>query len=130
MEANRAGELRGFVSQAQFYLPPMTPIGYALRSGSLTSIKTLYSNARPVSSVTPLAACDVSSDLELHYRMAEQLPTIFDLDTTVDPRGNGTPHADLAWLNFFFCTFVVIMYFLFFYFFLFAHTFLFFPFLF
>jgi redox-regulated HSP33 family molecular chaperone len=89
VEAIRTGELRGYVSQPDFYLPPTAPIGYALRAGSLTSYKTLYDHAKPMQSTTPLAACDIASDVELHYQLSDQIPTIIDLDTVLSPSGDG-----------------------------------------
>lgn len=78
------------MSAAKFYLPNTVPLGYALRAGTLTSYKTLYNHAKPMQSTTPLAACDIASDVELHYQLSDQIPTIVDLDTTVATSGTGT----------------------------------------
>jgi len=39
VEAQRNGEVRGYVTPADFYMPSNTPLGFAMKAGTLEIIK-------------------------------------------------------------------------------------------
>lgn len=62
-------------------MPVSTPLGYALRTGTLHVTEILYGAKQPFRSVVEIAGADIVSDVTHYYRQVEQVPTHLDLDT-------------------------------------------------
>jgi len=48
----------------------------------------LYGGARPYRSVIEIAGADIVSDLEAYFKISEQVPTFFDLETYLNTDGS------------------------------------------
>lgn len=86
-EAIRTGEVRGYVSDPQFYMTPSAPIGFALRAGTFTVTKILYGAKTPYTSTVPIAYGDVSSEIINYYRYSEQIPGHAEFETIINHKG-------------------------------------------
>lgn len=94
-EANRRGEIRGYVSNPQAeldYSDEGTTLGDGLGIGVLTVTKTLYNEAEPRHSTIQLFKGDVTADIAHYLMQSEQIPSAVLLDTGMDDRGKVT-HA-------------------------------------
>lgn len=89
-EAMRNGEVRAYVSDPSFLMAPGTPLGMALRTGTLKVTKILYDNAHPYHSIVPLEAADITSDLLSYYKRSEQIPAHAEFETYLDFKGDVT----------------------------------------
>jgi molecular chaperone Hsp33 len=87
-EASRCGEVRGYVSHPRLEMPATTPLGYAMRAGTLQVSQILYKHAKPYESVVDLAEADITSDLENYFKMSDQIPAYVELETVLAP-GSG-----------------------------------------
>ena len=111
-EANRVGEVRGYVQNPQAeidYSDSDASLGEGLGAGLLTVSKTLYNEAEPKTSTIHLAAGDVTSDIAHYMVQSEQIlsATLIDIslndDGTVKQSGGlmlqRLPGADDADIN-------------------------------
>lgn len=88
-EANRVGEIRGYVQNPQAeidYSQTDASISDGLGVGLLTVSKTLYNEAEPKTSTIQLAAGDVTSDIAHYMVQSEQIlsATLIDLSLNDD----------------------------------------------
>jgi molecular chaperone Hsp33 len=88
-EANRVGEVRGFVQapKAQLSETKDGSIGAGLGKGLLTISKTLYDEAKPRDSSTKLKSGNITDDLAWYMVQSEQIPTAVLLDVGIDEEG-------------------------------------------
>lgn len=90
-EANRIGEVRGYVKRPQALLPdhggePRLEDGLGL--GVLTVIKTLYNEAEPRMSTIELVVGDVTTDIAYYMVQSEQVHTAIRLDVKMANDGS------------------------------------------
>lgn len=89
-EANRVGEMRGYVlnpSAELNYSDDHVTIGDGIGLGLLTVSKILYNEAEPRTSTIEIVKGDVLSDIAHYMVQSEQIPSAFLLD--VDLKDNG-----------------------------------------
>lgn len=89
-EANRVGEMRGYVLNPAAeldYSDEKVTIGDGMGIGLLTVSKTLYNEAEPRTSTIEIIKGDVLSDIAHYMVQSEQIPSAFLLD--VDLKENG-----------------------------------------
>lgn len=94
-EANRRGEIRGYVANPRAeldYSAEGTSLGDGLGIGVMTVTKTLYNEAEPRHSTIQLFKGDVTADIAHYLTQSEQIPSAVLLDTEIDDHGNVT-HA-------------------------------------
>lgn len=92
-EANRVGEIRGYVqhSHAELdYSRDGVEIGEGLGVGVLTFSKTLYNEAEPRRSTIQLVSGNVTDDLAYYLVQSEQVPSAVLLDVGIDGEGEIT----------------------------------------
>lgn len=97
-EANRVGEVRGYVQnpQAQLeYYKPETDIGDGLGVGVLTISKTLYNEAEPQHSSIELISGNITDDIAYYMVQSEQVPSAVLLDVGLDNKGEITEAGGL-----------------------------------
>lgn len=89
-EANRAGEMRGYVqnSDAELdYSDPKVTIGDGIGIGLLTVSKILYDEAEPRTSTIQIVEGDILSDMAHFMAQSEQVLSAFLLDVGIDKNG-------------------------------------------
>ncbi|MEX0594397.1 MAG: Hsp33 family molecular chaperone HslO [Balneolaceae bacterium] len=89
-EANRVGELRGYVQQPRAeldYSDPANTIEDGLGLGLLTVTKVLYNEAEPRHSTIELRESDVTTDVAHYLAQSEQVPSALLLDVQMDDDG-------------------------------------------
>lgn len=89
-EANRVGELRGYVhhpSAELDYSDPTNKLEDGLGLGLLTVTKVLYNEAEPRHSTIELAKSDITSDVAHYLTQSEQIPSALLLDVQLDNEG-------------------------------------------
>lgn len=92
-EANRVGEVRGYVQHPQAeldYTDTQTSLGDGLGVGILTIRKTLYNEAEPRTSNIELVQGNVTDDVAYYMVQSEQLPSAVLLDVGLNSRGEIT----------------------------------------
>ncbi|MGM0587990.1 MAG: Hsp33 family molecular chaperone HslO [Bacteroidota bacterium] len=92
-EANRVGEIRGYVArpQAQLdYSEGEPSLSEGLGVGMLTVRKTLYNEADPRTSVIELRKSNVTDDLAYYMVQSEQIPSAILLHVGLDEDGQIT----------------------------------------
>jgi molecular chaperone Hsp33 len=92
-EANAVGAVRGYVGKPHTeldYTKPGTQLSDALGKGTLSSSKTLYNEARPVTGTVELEKGDIVTDLAHYLVQSEQIPSALILDIGVDEKGQLT----------------------------------------
>jgi molecular chaperone Hsp33 len=89
-EANRAGEMRGYVQNPQAeldYSDPNVSIGDGIGIGLLTVSKTLYDEAEPRTSTIQIVEGDILSDMAHFMAQSEQVLSAFLLDVGISDEG-------------------------------------------
>lgn len=90
-EANRVGEVRGYVRNPQAeldYSQPDTGINDGLGIGLLTVSKTLYNEAEPKTSTIQLINSDINSDVAHFLAQSEQVLSGLLLDVSLNDDGS------------------------------------------
>lgn len=90
-EANRVGEVRGYVQNPQAeldYSQPDTDISDGLGIGLLTVSKTLYNEAEPKTSTIQLVNSDINSDIAHFMAQSEQVLSGILLDVSLNDDGS------------------------------------------
>lgn len=90
-EANRVGEIRGYVQNPSAeldYSDSSVNIGDGIGLGVLTVSKTLYNEAEPRTSTIELVKGDVTADMAHYMVQSEQVLSAFLLDVSLDNEGN------------------------------------------
>lgn len=96
-EANRVGEVRGYVQnpEAQLTYNGDTNIADGLGVGIMTISKTLYNEAEPRNSSIELIKSNITDDLAYYMVQSEQIPSAILLDVGIDEDGNITEAGGL-----------------------------------
>ena len=90
-EANRVGEIRGYVQNPQAaldYSQPDTELGDGLGVGLLTVSKILYNEAEPRTSTIQLVKGDIIADVAHFLAQSEQVLSAIQLDVSLTDDGN------------------------------------------
>lgn len=90
-EANRVGEIRGYVQKpraALDYSQPDTELGDGLGVGLLTVSKILYNEAEPRTSTIQLVKGDIIADVAHFLAQSEQVLSAIQLDVSLSDDGN------------------------------------------
>ncbi len=90
-EANRVGEVRGFVQNPTAelnYAGSETEIGQGIGLGLLTVSKILYNEAEPRSSTIEIIRGDILSDVAHYLVQSEQVPSAVLLDVSLKDNGD------------------------------------------
>jgi molecular chaperone Hsp33 len=90
-EANRVGEVRGYVQNPQVeldYSKPDADISEGLGIGLLTVSKTLYNEAEPKTSTIQLINSDITSDVAHFMAQSEQVLSGILLDVSLNDNGS------------------------------------------
>ncbi|MGM0545660.1 MAG: Hsp33 family molecular chaperone HslO [Bacteroidota bacterium] len=97
-EANRVGEVRGYVQNPQAeleYSAGDTNIGEGLGIGVMNISKTLYNEAEPRHSSIELINGNITDDIAYYMVQSEQIPSAILLDVGIDEDGNITEAGGL-----------------------------------
>lgn len=97
-EANRVGEVRGYVQNPQVelnYSKPDVGIGDGIGVGILTFSKILYNEAEPRTSSIELTKGNITDDLAYYMVQSEQIPSAVLLDVGIDDNGEITEAGGL-----------------------------------
>jgi molecular chaperone Hsp33 len=97
-EANRVGEVRGYVQNPQVeldYSNANVHFGDGLGVGVMTISKTLYNKAEPRHSSIELMEGNITDDIAYYMVQSEQIPSAVLLDVGVDKEGNITEAGGL-----------------------------------
>jgi len=97
-EANRVGEIRGYVQNPQVeldYASGDVSIGDGLGVGVMSFSKTLYNEAEPRTSTIELVKGNISDDLAYYMVQSEQIPSAVLLDVGIDENGEITEAGGL-----------------------------------
>ena len=97
-EANRVGEIRGYVQNPQAeldYSRPDVSISDGLGVGVMTFSKTLYNEAEPQNSTIQLVEGNITDDMAYYMVQSEQIPSAVLLDVGIDKKGNVTEAGGL-----------------------------------
>ncbi|SMO34942.1 Hsp33 family molecular chaperone HslO [Fodinibius sediminis] len=89
-EANRVGEIRGYVQNPEVelnYSDDQTSLGDGLGVGVLSVRKTLYNEAEPRTSSIELVKGNVTDDVAYYMVQSEQVPSAVLLDVGLDDQG-------------------------------------------
>lgn len=89
-EANRAGEMRGYVQNPATeldYSDPEVTIGDGIGIGLLTVSKVLYDEAEPRTSTIQIVKGDIISDMAHFMAQSEQVLSAFLLDVDINDNG-------------------------------------------
>lgn len=89
-EANRVGEIRGYVQQPTVeldYSDSETRIGDGIGQGTLSFKKTLYNKAEPKTSTIEIVKGNITDDLAFYLFQSEQVPSAVLLDVGIDDNG-------------------------------------------
>ncbi len=97
-EANRVGEIRGYVQNPQVeldYSKPDVNLGDGLGVGVMTLSKTLYNEAEPRTSSIELTKGNITGDLAYFMVQSEQIPSAVLLDVGLNDSGEITEAGGL-----------------------------------
>lgn len=97
-EANRVGEIRGYVQNPQAeldYASGNAEISDGLGVGIMTFSKTLYNEAEPRTSTIELINGNITDDLAYFMVQSEQVPSAVLLDVGIDDNGEVTEAGGL-----------------------------------
>ena len=97
-EANRVGEVRGYVQNPQVeldYSKDNASISDGLGVGVMTVSKTLYNEAEPRHSNIELVKGNITDDLAYYMVQSEQVPSAVLLDVGIDEEGKITEAGGL-----------------------------------
>jgi len=89
-EANRVGEIRGYVQQPAVeldYSDSETRISDGIGKGTLSFKKTLYNRAEPKVSTIEIVKGNITDDLAFYMYQSEQVPSAVLLDVGIDDDG-------------------------------------------
>lgn len=88
-EANRAGEIRGFVQHpsAMININAGEKLEDGVGRGLLSVSKTLFSEAKPITGTVELTQGDIHSDITQYLYQSEQVPSALLLDVGITPEG-------------------------------------------
>lgn len=92
-EANRVGEIRGYVQHPEAeldYNNPDTDLSDGLGVGVLSVRKTLYNEAEPRTSSIELVQGNITDDVAYYMLQSEQIPSAILLDVGLDSEGQIT----------------------------------------
>lgn len=90
-EANRAGEIRGYVQNPAAeldYTRSYTQVGDGLGPGLMTVSKVLYNEAEPKTSTIQLVKGDIISDVAHYLAQSEQVLSAILLDVSINDDGS------------------------------------------
>lgn len=90
-EANRVGEIRGYVQNPAaelVYSEPNTQLGDGLGLGLMTVSKILYNEAEPKTSTIELVQGDIISDVAHYMAQSEQVLSALLLDVSINDDGS------------------------------------------
>lgn len=89
-EANRVGEVRGYVQHPQAGLDygDTSHLGEGLGQGTLTFSKVLYNEAEPRTSSIELVSGNITDDLAFYMVQSEQIPSAFLLHVGLSEEGD------------------------------------------
>lgn len=97
-EANRVGEVRGYVQNPKAkldYSSPNASLGDGLGVGVMTLSKTLYNEAEPINSSIELVKGNITDDIAYYMVQSEQVPSAVLLDVGIDSEGEITEAGGL-----------------------------------
>lgn len=97
-EANRVGEMRGYVQNPEVeldYSNSDVSLGDGLGVGLLTLKKTLYNKAEPRTSTIELFKGNITDDIAYYMVQSEQVPSAVLLDVGIDDNGEITEAGGL-----------------------------------
>jgi len=97
-EANRVGEIRGYVQNPHVeldYSQPDVSLSDGLGVGILTLSKTLYNKAEPRTSSIELIKGNITDDLAYYMVQSEQIPSAILLDVGINNEGEITEAGGL-----------------------------------
>lgn len=97
-EANRVGEIRGYVQNPRAkldYSNPESRLKDGIGLGILTVSKTLYNQAEPRTSSIELVKGTITDDLAYYMLQSEQIPSALLLDVGIDNQGEITQAGGL-----------------------------------
>ncbi len=97
-EANRVGEVRGYVQNPQAeldYSQPDVSLSDGLGVGIMTLTKTLYNEAEPRHSSIELVKGNITDDLAYYMVQSEQIPSAVLLDVGINENGEITEAGGL-----------------------------------
>ncbi|MDX1638736.1 MAG: Hsp33 family molecular chaperone HslO [Balneolaceae bacterium] len=92
-EANRVGEIRGYVQRPQVeldYSDSSTQLSDGIGKGVLTLKKILYNEAEPKTSTIEIVKGNITDDLAYYMFQSEQVPSAVLLDVGIDDKGEVT----------------------------------------
>lgn len=89
VEANKNGEIRGYVAQPQASIDPTTQqLEDGLGIGLLQIEKVLYNKAKPKTSTVELKASDITTDIAYYLEQSEQISSFLNIDLDFDEDGS------------------------------------------
>jgi molecular chaperone Hsp33 len=97
-EANRVGEIRGYIQNPQAeldYANPNASLSDGLGVGVMTLSKTLYNEAEPRDSSIELVKGNITDDIAYYMVQSEQIPSAVLLDVGIDSEGEITEAGGL-----------------------------------
>ncbi|MDR8394377.1 Hsp33 family molecular chaperone HslO [Aliifodinibius sp. S!AR15-10] len=92
-EANRVGEIRGYVQNSGVeldYARDEIQLSDGIGKGVLTVKKTLYNEAEPKTSTIEIIKGNITDDLAYYMFQSEQVPSAVILDVGIDDKGEVT----------------------------------------
>lgn len=92
-EANRVGEIRGYVQNPAVeldYSDSQTQLSDGIGKGVLTVKKTLYNEAEPKTSTIEIVKGNITDDLAFYMFQSEQVPSAILLDVGINKEGEVT----------------------------------------
>lgn len=92
-EANRVGEVRGYVQNPSIeldYSDQDTQLSDGIGKGVLTLKKTLYNEAEPKTSTIEIVKGNVTDDLAFYMFQSEQVPSALLMDVGINDQGEVT----------------------------------------
>lgn len=88
VEANKLGEIRGYVGNPQAVIDPaVQKLEDGLGIGLLQVTKVLYNQAKPKQSTVELTHSDVTNDFAYYLQQSEQVRSLMKLDLDLDDAG-------------------------------------------
>lgn len=88
VEANKLGEIRGYVGNPKAEIDPSTQkLEDGLGIGLLQLFKVLYNQAKPKHSTVELLHSDITTDLQFYLQQSEQIESLINIDLDLDEDG-------------------------------------------
>jgi molecular chaperone Hsp33 len=89
VEANKLGELRGYVGDSNATIDPTSQkLEDGLGIGLLQATKVLYNQAKPKHSTVELLFSDISRDLQFYLQQSEQVDSLISIDIDFNEDGS------------------------------------------